>query len=350
MATTGPPFDKPMPELREAFVRARFGQEDVFGRPDIEAWFARQRRAERPIEHIWRRLIDAKRVQRPFHIRELPDLAVPQELPRGFTIRQMADVGDPLVAMLCESVDRRRVDVLPVDERLTLFLLRGEDGAPAHAFTVTPQHNQKRRPGDPLAYTLFVPSDKDLLQVVLSRGWSVGPKKIATAARRLLCDGLEACIGEERGKAEADFDTAVAVSADGTKIVHADWVIVRGVREVEPSGRSRKRARDPEWVRVFRGAQFHGTKILRTSGMKHGKYSSAMDASAVFNRRIGLVLFGLNGTFGEHHKSAQLFGRVDEHSFFTGEALPSGKTETFLYTTADFCPSPLPRGGVEVTV
>lgn len=48
MATTGPPFDKPMDELRETFVRARFAQEDVFGRPDIEQWLAKQRKAERP--------------------------------------------------------------------------------------------------------------------------------------------------------------------------------------------------------------------------------------------------------------------------------------------------------------
>ena len=47
-------------------------------------------------------------------------------------------------------------------------------------------------------------------------------------AQTFLCDALGEEIPRERTKAEADFDSAVAVSADGTKIAHADYVVVLG--------------------------------------------------------------------------------------------------------------------------
>jgi hypothetical protein len=340
-----------MRELREAFVRARFAQDDVFGRPDIEELLARQRKAEKPVEHTWRRLIDTGRVQRPFHIRELPDLAVPQELPREFSIRQMADVGDPLVAMLCESVDRRRVDVFPANERLTLFLLKGDDGAPAHAFTLTPQHNQKRRSGDPLAYTLFVPSDKDLLQIVLSRGWSVGTKKIVTAARRLLCDGLATCIKEERAKAEHDFDTAVAVSANGTKIVHADYVVVAestGAYEaravIYPASAFREKLlRSP---RMGREPHPGGTGMpdkCYTDDTAHITYALSHPGDPLNTRgSLGHELSPYNHS--GHRGSLQ---RLVE--YWMRDRRREMLIRRFLLTTRDFCPSPLPDGGVEVT-
>lgn len=341
MATTGSPFDKPMDELREAFVRARFAQEDVFGLPSIEAWLAKQREAERPAELVWRRFIDAERVRRPFHIRELPDLAIPQDLPRGFSIRQIADVGDPLVAMLCESVDRKRVDVLPADERLTLFLLKGEDGAPAHAFALTPQ-SKKRRSGDPLAYTLYVPSDKDLLQVVLSRGWSVGPKKVVTAARQLLCDTLAAEILLERAKAEADFDSAVAVSADGMKIMSAKIVVVIDDNRERVLG-------------VYQAAAFRDRKILLAPEEDRLRFSDRPDYGD--NRSIfdlvaqknwsTLALWVLRNSY------YRFFGddrpRRDSRDPLK-QALIAPHAPLVFCTTQSFCPSPLPDGGVEVTV
>ena len=43
-----PLFDKPLCELREAFVRARFAEDNIFGRPDIEEWLEDLRRKEDP--------------------------------------------------------------------------------------------------------------------------------------------------------------------------------------------------------------------------------------------------------------------------------------------------------------
>src|SRR3989339_1779159 len=36
----GPIFDKPLSELSDAFVRQRFAEDNIFGRPDIEEWAA----------------------------------------------------------------------------------------------------------------------------------------------------------------------------------------------------------------------------------------------------------------------------------------------------------------------
>src|SRR3989344_6646869 len=46
-------FDKPVSELREAFVRNRFAEEQYFGRPDIEDWLVGQRKAKEPDEGQW---------------------------------------------------------------------------------------------------------------------------------------------------------------------------------------------------------------------------------------------------------------------------------------------------------
>src|SRR3989339_826762 len=46
--TMKPLFDKTLDELREAFVRARFAEPNIFGRPDIEEWLEGQRKAYYP--------------------------------------------------------------------------------------------------------------------------------------------------------------------------------------------------------------------------------------------------------------------------------------------------------------
>ena len=52
MTETRQLFDKPMDELREAFVRNRFGESAVFGAHDIETWLPLQRKAGRP-DTMW---------------------------------------------------------------------------------------------------------------------------------------------------------------------------------------------------------------------------------------------------------------------------------------------------------
>ncbi|MCR4313792.1 MAG: hypothetical protein NUV84_00920 [Candidatus Uhrbacteria bacterium] len=58
--TMEPLFDNPLSELREAFVRARFAEPNIFGRADIEAWIKGESANEVPSNadtDAWRTLL-----------------------------------------------------------------------------------------------------------------------------------------------------------------------------------------------------------------------------------------------------------------------------------------------------
>ncbi|HLD20690.1 MAG TPA: hypothetical protein VJB64_01190, partial [Patescibacteria group bacterium] len=62
------------------------------------------------------------------------------------------------------------------------------------------------------------------LDAVFSEWKFKAPK--ATVARDFICNAMSRAIDDVRQAAERDFDEACAVSADGTKIVHAKYVFV----------------------------------------------------------------------------------------------------------------------------
>ncbi|MBI4714162.1 hypothetical protein HY771_03195 [Candidatus Uhrbacteria bacterium] len=165
-------FDKPMKELREAFVQTRLAQTDVFGRFDIEPWLANERTQEVPQQTVW--------------------------------IFLLANI----INVSCYAEN--------VIDGATLF---SDSGYETEGFS--PIYNCLGR--------FYIGSSNPdtcsrAIADVLFYEWNRKRPKWREA-RGFLCDILAVQIRYEREKAEKDFDSAVAVSVNGTKIVHADWVI-----------------------------------------------------------------------------------------------------------------------------
>lgn len=342
MATTGPPFDKPMAELREAFVRTRFAQEDVFGKPDIEAWLAGQREAERPEEKTWAHFLGRRTVQ-SWADRDFFDLRS-HATALGVLNEQFGSVGEanaygPIydrLAFVPRGLDPKRglysgdVGMLYVEDHIhgPMFVVRDECGK-SGGVTITRVRGRSENPGA-----------RVILGVVFAE-WQRGCPKWREA-RASLCRAFDDEITNERAKAEHDFDTAVAVSADGTKIVHADWVVVVPVRLPHP--------RSEPWVprnrmTVFPGAAFRALKILKSNERMRlephydpfsRRITHAEDAGRAAAEQFAIVM--------RSPEPSQAFGYLDKG------VGAKGCQDSCLITTADFCPSPLPDGGVEVTV
>ncbi|MBI4385702.1 hypothetical protein HY573_02635, partial [Candidatus Parcubacteria bacterium] len=153
----------------------------------------------------------------------------------------------------------------------------------------------------------------------------------AEAARTFLCDTVAGLIRKDRAEAEADFDRAVAVSADGRKIVYADWVAVME----PPFGSASFPYRRP--ITVFPPTGFTSRKILRAQPER------------------GVDIHDLSGgrTFDPHGVCEVARGMIAPTAtqvLVEVRVRPSKSGENkarVLMTCRRFCPDPLPEGGVE---
>ncbi len=218
-------FSKTYAELREAFVRARFAEQQYYSRPDIEVWLTGQRTAERPGVAGWNRYLAFDGMRFAARNREFVLL---RQL--GYRLRDA-----PLPKPCTDNADRRITlyrELLPL-----LSSLRDAEIYFDHSSGLTVIVNK----GTMSAYTFEAGNlTKEVPRIVLRRtlsshavvdsiyaSWLYDGEK-AHQARAFLCDALAQVIAGTRQSAEEEFVKAVAVSADGTKIVHADSVIVVG--------------------------------------------------------------------------------------------------------------------------
>lgn len=231
-------FQRPMAELREAFVRTRFAEDHCFGRPDIEEWLTREREAERPEcdqnadESPWDAVLCNEAMMLSVRRRKLgilKEYATPlTEMPPMVSEDpREAQHYEDLVRALLSMVYRTRVNVY--------YGYRRWQGHPGLPILVT-----TRSDGDHvLACDLATPEmvemvlrPLDTVHVVdaLFAEWLYGRPRWRKA-RQFICDALAKSIRKERRMAEDDFDEAVAVSADGTRIVRADRVFTFDPRD-----------------------------------------------------------------------------------------------------------------------
>lgn len=231
-----------MSDLRkEAFISNRLAETPKFGQHDVEEWLAREREADRP--HIpeepavplvsqWQRLPGSD-------LLGLTDPQAAQAILRGFATRVgdfgietvSPKLGDwrPFAQLLGTHVEGARIYV---GYWAFVILMLGRQ-----FYILRVWHGIERGAEDEglVAHPFSSNTDRMSRAVadVLLGEWARGGRK-AREARNVLCDAVERRVHEERVQAERDFDAAVAVSEDGTKIVHADDVVV--VRESEQDG------------------------------------------------------------------------------------------------------------------
>ena len=328
-----PLFDKTYDELREAFVRARFAEPAVFGRSDIEAWLEAWQSPFQSLDQIegWR--------ARRFHEYLEADGASTHEQ-FGNLLRELVTPVDELPDWFGANLDH--------EEKLTILLQTLKLGGATIFCPDFEDHDRVvviRTQNDTFA---LVHSQYDSLDPVsifaqlrrarrreivdlLFDEWMFDRPKAAQALAFLKAEYREA-IKREREAAQRDFDQACAVSADGTKIVHASWVFVAEGSE-------------PTSGLLFPASAFHRNKIRCGQRISHTiahlDIERQLEQSS-FDRGFLGYLCGNWMDWNVEKKAVLVSGSKHRDILKPIE-------KTLLVGTA-YCPSPLPDGGREIRV
>src|SRR3989344_4590496 len=229
-------FELSYEQRRRNFVETRFSEKASFGRKDVGAWLIKQKAALRPDVESWQTylakdylaLAAGDRVLRllPNLARRINDFFVPE--------------GGDATQVWQNTSDLR----LALDQRMAVlyelpngFVIATAQHSHLSALACTGNFMTSQMTLEPLGS--FRLAEAALLS------WHRG-SSTAMKARNFLCKALAEVIRQERQRAEADFDQAVACSAAGRQIIHARLVIVdKGLGQLN-----------------FAPTAFHGEKIL----------------------------------------------------------------------------------------
>ncbi|MEK7619997.1 MAG: hypothetical protein AAB413_02030 [Patescibacteria group bacterium] len=326
-----PLFDKTYDELREAFVRARFAEPAVFGRPDIEEWL---RDSTRHVVDPLNPTSEWGAGAFHWHLKEILGGRGDREIVDLLLLHTTPQIDPPetlLVGIPHAGEFYTLLRTLQLGHAM-LFCGRSlhTDSWPILVINNKAYVAEFKEPNHILALRPAISTDVKRIffaEVMYNR-----PKR--ERALDWLTTEYQHVIANTRYAAQRDFDEAVAVSADGTKIVKAKWVMVYG--------------RTPEWgqrVYLLPGEAFRVTKCLITS---------------IFRERID-----------DRFLAQWLAPRIDTlDDFFAWEAMmtPVHMNRKLRLTTMTAkrtykedlgslltidevcCPSPLPDGGREIKV
>jgi hypothetical protein len=211
-------FDKSTNELREAFIRNMFAEPNRFNNPDIEDWLSKQRAAIQPDDQGWNHClgcIDAFM----FACSDNPIGYLRKYGNQDFAIR--------------ESIDQQTDASW---EKLQFLLDTTRSGGLAQAYYATLHYAilVDQRTSQPYCFdlsadgktaTVSFESPSPVVMDAIYATWQLrGPNYLA--AREFLCDKLGKEIAKMRRESEAEFDKALAVSADGKKLTSASMVVI----------------------------------------------------------------------------------------------------------------------------
>lgn len=319
-------FDKPMDELREAFVLARFAEPAMFGRADVEAWLHESTRTAA--------------LERPWYATAFTRLLGKDRNPcLGDTLRTAAtpnpyDARTFSTAECRETLDRLTQNFGPETETYAagnrgLIVVGSKSAVTAMADGGTID-----------SVRITAASAEDVSRALMIEVSSGGPK--AEQALAWLKARYALAIAVERERAERDFDEAVAVSADGTRTVTTKWVVVIPSASGDPA-------------MVYPADAFRMNKIRRAPN-RH-----ADETRGFMRMQIGSLAQLADRALGTDIEDAQAFDvcagsfrRARSQNLFTQlmirfyeEVVPD--VESVFLVSADDCPSPLPEGGREIS-
>lgn len=261
-------------QLEKAFIRNRFAQKDVFSDGDIEQKLITARKSETPDLQKWRTFWCDPTQTWCLDLGSNKD----QHLKITNLLRKTCT---PATGKHHEAILSLNDSYIPLPEDVQDFLKTLIDGG-ANVYATTTSTNLDEIT---VHYVIVIRSCVYELQLkvfhkekVLFNTWP-SPQEIRLSncvssdsiisvllsewqthspnwqlARTHLCGQLEERIICEGKKAKEEFDKAVAVSEDGSKIVHADWVIV--VPDELTLGNA-------SHVRIYENTRFTHNKILR---------------------------------------------------------------------------------------
>ncbi len=332
-------FDKTVAELREAFVRARFAEPAMFGRADIETWIDEPTdRSSLPwltngfldfLDRAWNKRLNGGGAF---------------QTAAGVLVESATTQSSPPDWLLEEGMEHREDFFHPL-------MAIGRDGNQSRLYF--PEPTQDFWPIVCLWPKLFVAEYKSKHDIFSLRpakmrdvcmvlyGEMVARRPKAAQAERFLDEQYRQAIAAVRKSAERDFDEAVAVTTDGTKIVKAKWVVVASAN-----------ADDPSWI--YPSSAFLNDKIRRPKNQDN--FRSRGFASSEIHSYEGLEQLGTKW-FPEpdafrrftddlrHHFVRRRRLGIDETQrlVWVTEHLIRG-VESVLIAMPDDCPSPLPVG------
>lgn len=303
-------------KLRDPFVFKRFSEPQAFGRQDIEPWLFQQAGSEPPLDADWLYWRDTMLA----HCAEF--LLLPPSEYADF-LRAHATAFRSLPEVNCFGIEypfclRQHVAYLRLGIRVyplcrtasVIFVISGVD---------TTKHVSSPSP-DLLRYSEV--SKIDVLDAVL-KSWRAPEEQ--PGSKEMLCGLAAKAVAHVRASAEADFDNAVAVSADGTEIICAGLVIVR-------TGNS--------WVR-YQPEVFREDKIRLDESCRR-------EATTLYNAQFRTQLPRItqpNGTGFEFTRDV-LMAMV--HRVYWQILVRTTDNLKLFITTDEFCPDPLPEGGIPI--
>lgn len=306
-------FTKSYDELREAFVRARFDEEQEFQNENIEAWLTVQRESDKPEgdahESPWNYYLTLMLFAAAGkEATTLCRYALPlPSIPRGeYTFEDDAEylqAISPLLERL--HMTGSKIYYGHVWGPIAVF----DDHAHWHALVF-----EKCTDSGRCIAKLQDVHSMHVMDAIFAT-WMRGGSK-SKPARRFLCQTLAAVVAKSRKSAEEDFDRAVAVSADGRKIVHADEVVV-----FDKDGTRHR----------FASGAFSKNKILRIDHIEHLRRIIHDDEGPLFQLRP--KWFWLPERLNREWEQ-ELLCRLH-------------KDERALFTKRHLCPDPLPDGEIK---
>lgn len=307
-------FTTELGERRNAFVRVRFAEQQVFGFADIEEWLKSQKEAERPDMPRWAKFIE----------RFTTKIQVGSQL-------ACLSGATPISPMHLEKISSGSYEqILNLLSKGKLYwglhegILKPDEMSNSF-FAITEVDNKLviERVGNHRSQE----ENAQILLWILLEEWNMQRPK-SNIARNSLWHELKNVIQIERHEAEIDFNNAVATSEDGTMIVRADWIVIV----------------DDERTVLFPYLTFSDSFLGE-------KAKLGIESGYRFSIR----------NLGNNSRSVRTYLETDNHihskcfmqspaSYQVFDCGPCGdKSFKMLFIKRDFCPSPLPSGGIEVT-
>lgn len=328
--TDRPLFQTPLPQLRDAFVAARFAQDDVFGRADIEQWlFKSTHRGDDPnnsttewgagafIKYLemYCGHLGARTFADWIFTNATVQINPPDRFLSGVPYARALYATFQLGRTMLFSDWSSKHDAWPVliiDNHAFVAEFKG----PRTVLT----------PREAPIMTLREATILDVQRILLAEVMDNRPKR--DRALTWLSNNYQQAIRNTRLLARADFNKAVAVSPDGTRIVKAEFVVVLG----------------ESCATVFEGSVFRTRKAKLTyiERQRIPQGTTRNDAESV----AGLI----NGLYNDDRELYEMTrgsaaDRAKLLDFQNGEV-----SFKVLIVHEDHVPSPLPDGGWEIRV
>jgi|GEM_PF-5143955 len=320
-------------EMIRLFFRARYAEDAFFGNADIEKWLEEQRTTDSPSEkwfsHRWLPRLGGK-LSDVEKINILTSCATPTAIDKAF-MKQSSDeinrgvrrMDEDTFQIIFNGFTKKAYSCFVMWHGVIVIFQKGKKQA-IRFYLPRPEKNRT---------DILDVLDQHVFEVLLDEWKSRGPK--AENARTELCRYAEKEIARVQSHCVDDFNRAVAMSLDGTKVNPAEWIIV-----IEETKKRR--------FRLFHSFSFQENKILLSNDRKR----ESLKAS-----RHYMNLIGSNGHIQEKdfERLRELIRDCDGQTYVSVSPNACGcydarEIQRILITSERFCPKPLPDEKVKIQI